>query len=116
MFLAIFFTLGMFSGCGNNGTDNSGSIGVDDGIFSIEDVIYIDKSGESVYTIIRSDNGDSSTSGIVFKAIKNNIGVNAKNTTDTSDGADKYEILIGDTNRPETAKVKEYFKKRLRVV
>ena len=109
LLLVVLVTLGLFAGCGAEDTDSDPE-NTDSGIFSTDDVKFVDENGESVYTIIRPENGDSSAAGVVFKGIKSNVGIVAKNVTDASDGADKYEILVGDTNRPETAQVKEYFK------
>ena len=113
LLLIVLVTFGLFSGCGGS-KGNSDTGKADGSFFSTDDVRFIDENGESVYSIIRPENGDSSVSGVVFKALKANIGVVAKNVTDTTDGTDKYEILVGDTNRPETVQVKEYFKTKVK--
>lgn len=112
--LMLCLLLGLFVGCGGEKTENNSSQTVsqkvDDGIFSTETVSYIDSDGESVYRIVRPD-GDSEIStvaGSLFKKMKGLLGVNIKNVDDTEDGTDKYEILVGNTNRSETELVKNY--------
>ena len=114
--LALIFTivmcLGLFVGCsGDSETVSNTSDPADvSTFFSTEDVKYIDANGESVYRIIRPDGNEevASCTSYLFKQMKQKLGVNVKNTADSSDGADAYEILVGETNRPETAKAKEY--------
>ena len=100
-------------GCGKkDDTSSTASTPVNDGIFSVEKVNYANASGESVYRIIRSD-GDKDVLDIaasVYKNIKSNLGLNIKNTSDANDGADVYEILIGNTNRPESQQAIQYLR------
>ncbi len=114
--LALIFTivmcLGLFVGCsGDSETVSNTSDPADvSTFFSAEDVKYIDANGESVYRIIRPDGNEevASCTSYLFKQLKSKLGVNVKNTADSDDGIDAYEILVGETNRPETAKAKEY--------
>ena len=105
--------LSLFVGCGgdsgNNKTDTNSTVS-NDGIFSTVDVKFIDENGESVYNIIRpeKDTEANSKAAFLYKQIKTTLGINIKNVADSADGTDAYEILVGETNRPETAKAKDY--------
>lgn len=100
-------------GCGKkDDTSSTASTPVNDSIFSVEKVNYANAEGESVYRIIRPD-GDKDVLDIaasVYKNIKSNLGLNIKNVSDTNDGADVYEILIGNTNRPESQQAIQYLR------
>ena len=111
--ILIVLVSGMISGGGgNSGEDvisgdanNSAS-----GIISTQKVNFIDSNGESVYRIVRPE-GDSTTTAMssqIYRTINSVLGIKIKNVLDSEDGTDAYEILIGDTNRNETAKAKEY--------
>ncbi len=117
LLLAVVMCLGLFAGCGSDSDDTASKAdgAVNDSIFYKGKVSYVTADGESVYRIIRPDGDDEVTMAAqtVFKAIKSSINVTAKNQTDTSDGTDIYEILVGNTNRPETATVKQYLKEKL---
>ena len=78
---------------------------VDDVQLSGQDVIYINEDGESVYRIVKPSEDsleESKRAAYVFKQMKDKLGINAKNSFDDVDGTDAYEILIGNTNRPES--------------
>ncbi len=112
LILALCLTFGLISlvGCGKSSDDNSNG-GVDMGIISKEKVNYINNDGSSVYRIVRPQ-GDTSTgsaASFIFKQMKDGLGVNVKNVSDEEDGTDVYEILIGDTNRPESTQAMDYF-------
>ncbi len=122
--LALIFVLVMclslFVGCGGDSGDNktdtnSNSTDANDGIFSTADVKFTDENGESVYNIIRpeKDTEVNSKAAYLYKQIKSILGVNIKNVADSADGTDTYEILVGETNRPETAKAKDYLIKNV---
>ncbi len=75
------------------------------------DVAFLDANGDSVYTIVRpfdAEIDETVKASYVFKQMKDILGVSAKNSDDTADGTDKYEILIGATNRPESAAAMQY--------
>lgn len=117
MLLAVVFVLGIFVGCSSDKKDENsdGTPVINDTVFFKGKVEYKNADGESVYSVVRPE-GDADLlplSQKVFKAIKSAIGVNPKNQTDDTDGTDKYEILIGDTNRPETETAKLYLKQKL---
>lgn len=114
--LAIILVVGILCscvGCGKkDDTSSTASTPVNDSIFSVEKVNYANAEGESVYRIIRPD-GDKDVLDIaasVYKNIKSNLGLNIKNVSDTNDGADVYEILIGNTNRPESQQAIQYLR------
>ena len=105
----------LFAACGKkDGSSDSASSasGVDANVeFSTDDVTFAEESGESRYNVVRPSNGSdviANAASSVFRQIKSVCGVNLKNVSDESDGSDLYEILIGETNRPETAVAKEY--------
>ncbi len=112
LFLVLVLGLGLLAGCGSKGKGdtNNPTASADEGIFSTADVKYFNENNESVYRIIRPADFefDTAQAAIVFKNAKAALGVNLKNTDDAADGTDVYEILVGNTNRPETAKAKDY--------
>ena len=116
--LVLFVSLGMMAGCGGSSDENDNSTasqgGANAGALSKDDVVYIN-NGESVYTIIRPEEGkleEGSRTSNIFKKMKDAIGVSLKNETDTTDGTDKYEILVGETNRPESKLALDYLKSK----
>lgn len=98
----------LFVGCGDNDNGASQTSSNVDNIFSTADVVFIDADKESVYSIVRPENEYMTFTSRVFKQLKEKAGVVAKQLDDSSDGTDKYEILVGETNRPETATAKKY--------
>ncbi len=113
----LVLTFGLFAGCGSSDNDNdsSGSNAVGEGIFSTDTVKYVDASGEAVYAFVRAESlsTDASSKAMeIFTGLKKTLGVNKmKNVADSAtDGVDSYEILIGKTNRPESAQALEYLK------
>ena len=115
MLLMLLLCIGMFVGCGSDKKDsNNSSAGADvsapsDDIFSTEDVKYIADDGSSVYRIIRPDNGENvDNASYLFKQMKTVLGVTVKNQSDSEKDNDSYEVLIGDTNRAESASAKDY--------
>lgn len=111
VFVCMLMVVGLFAGCGddtetvNSQTDNG------DSIFSFEDVSFIE-NGESKYTIVRPETNtrlnEGTVAGVLFKQMKSVLNANFKNLSDSTDGADKYEILIGATNRPESQQALDY--------
>ncbi len=119
IFLCIALVLLMFVGCGSDadGSDASGNgAGASEDIFSTEAVNYVTKDGEAIYRIIRPENGtdeETAAATFLFKQYRDAHGVNIKNMDDTNDGTDAYEILLGNTNRPETAQAKAWLAENL---
>ncbi len=103
LLFVICLFVGLFSGCGGAET-------VGDDIFSRDNVTFL-KDGKSVYNIIRPSDGADllSVAGTVYHALSEGLNAELSNRLDTTnDGVDRYEILIGDTNRPESALAKQY--------
>ncbi|MBO5747042.1 MAG: glycoside hydrolase family 16 protein [Clostridia bacterium] len=113
LLFVVLLCAALFVGCGsdkNGDSSASGGITADDGIFFKGKIEYKDSNGESVYRVIRPD-GDTKVTTVaasVFKAVKDTVGVSIKNQTDSEDGTDVYEILVGNTNRPETESARQY--------
>lgn len=116
---AALMLVGIFGGCGkkndsSSGGDSSYTASADEGIFSKEKVNWYDDAGDVRYKIVRPEGDDSKLTAIstyLFKQVKTELG-NLKNIMDSEDGTDAYEILVGDTNREETAKAKTYLKNK----
>ena len=113
---AMLMIVGVFGGCGkdsdkgSSSADASYTASADESIFSKEKVNYFDEAGDVRYKIVRPESSGSdvmSVASYLFKQIKTDLG-SIKNITDSEDGTDAYEILIGDTNREETKSVKKY--------
>lgn len=104
--LCVVLILSVFVGCGGDSKkEGSSQSGTSDGIFSTAAVNYA-ADGEAVYAIVRPDNGTQTEIDmalLLFKQYRDAHAVKAKNISDSQDGTDNYEILIGNTNRPETA-------------
>ena len=111
--LALLMLFCLFA-CGSDDTESTASSNGDangSSIISTADVKYIDDAGEAIYNIVRPDkpeNNESVISGKVFKQFKDKLGVNVRNSPDSVDGTDQYEVLIGETNRPESAAAMNY--------
>lgn len=107
-----------FAACGGDSDNSDSSVNssvVSSTTISTEDVSFIGASGESVYTIVspkdeKMDEGKRAS--YIYKQMKDKLSVNIKNTTDESDGTDAYEILIGNTNRPESKQALDYLKSK----
>lgn len=106
------------SGCSGskttNNTSSTESKPVDNSLFSTEKVNYATAEGDAVYRIVRPD-GDKDITSIassVRQSIKKDVGVNIKSVfdIDTENGTDIYEILIGNTNRPESQQAIQYLR------
>lgn len=109
LILVVVLLLGLFSACGSSDSTSNSDTAAD----KAATVNYLDENGEARYTIVRPQNptnGEGTLAGTIFKRTKSVLGVNVKNVDDTTDGTDKYEILIGNTNRPESAKALEMLK------
>ncbi len=99
-----------FAGCKEDGKGNSAvGTGPSESVFSNEDVKYTDENNEAVYRVVRPDGNAALTAAAakVFKAFKN-INIKLGNVPDSEDGTDRYEILIGSTNRPESQAAVDY--------
>ncbi|MBO5912050.1 MAG: glycoside hydrolase family 16 protein [Clostridia bacterium] len=114
LILCLIMIMSLFVACGDSSdTASGGGSNTTAEIFSTAAVKYVTAEGDSVYRIIRpekSTDTETSVAALLFKQVKAAHGVQIKNVDDTNKGDDVYEILIGNTNRPETAKVREWFK------
>ena len=108
--IMVFTTL--FVGCKKD-TDATSSA-AQNGVLSVEDVKYIDADGESVYRIVRPDGNNDAVAIAteIYKSMKSILGVNTKNISDSVDDDDAYEVLVGNTNRPESALALQYLKEQ----
>ncbi|MBO5746279.1 MAG: family 16 glycosylhydrolase [Clostridia bacterium] len=107
--LLLSFAVGCNSNNSTSGTD--GASNSQSGVISTADVNYVDSNGEMQYTLVRAaKTGVSYTvCANMLKEISDKLGLRAKvidsNSTDSADG---FEILVGETTRPETKTAKEY--------
>ncbi len=91
-------------------------------VTSVDEATVINKSDinfkngdESTYRIIRPAVADQSifdAASDLFRFIKSNIGVSPKNIGDDNEQGDAAEIIIGETNRPETAIAKQLLRQK----
>lgn len=114
--LVLVLAIGLMAGCGGSDTDSSSGSGtasdsLTNGIFSTADVAYV-KDNSSVYVVVRPENNIMNEMAIgtsLVKTIKSIIGVPIKNVSDSVDVVD-YEILLGQTNRPESQQALDYLR------
>lgn len=110
---AVVLTLCLFAGCGGSDkkTDTGSNNGANNTGVSKEDVVYTDSNGEFKYAIVYPERAGvtygSATS--LTKKINTALGVKAKAILQSDDdGVDKYEILLGNTDRPESEAARKY--------
>lgn len=103
--MILILCFGLVAGCGSGDGDASEPTqsGADKNALSKADINYF-VGGEHRYTIVRPEGNEDvvAGAGYIYKQSKNVFGVSMKNIADTEDGTDKYEILIGPTNREES--------------
>ncbi len=98
--------VGIFSACGKKDSGDTDADSTASGL-STADVSLVE-DGEAAYTVIRGEsctNKETQAAMTVFRGYKE-LNVTPKNLTDETEDGGK-EIVIGNTNRPETALVKE---------
>lgn len=107
--MVLILSLGMLVGCGGDkkpANSNSVTSSTDDTetVITVDKINYLAEDGSSVYRIIRPDGNTVMTvqAGVIFKKMKNDLGIDIKNVSDKEDGTDVYEILVGNTNRSES--------------
>lgn len=113
--LVLVLVLSLLAGCGSSGDDTSKDSASNAlGAISTADVKFLDGAGESVYTIVRPEDDEAmiTPSQELFKAMKTALGVNVRMMFDDEDGVDKYEILLGNVNRPEIEDAKAYLESK----
>ena len=102
----------MLTGCKKSADESSGEVPSSaETIFSTDTVNFLNADGEANYNIIRSDSANSTVVQLatdIFRGLRAAHDVNFKNITDAEVDDGSYEILIGDTNRPESKAAKEY--------
>lgn len=99
--------------CGSDNDENTSSSSDVDSSLAItkNDITFVNENGDSVYTIVRPSDpqiDEAAKASYIFKQLKDAFGFSAKNNDDSVDGTDAYEILIGETNRPESAAAMQY--------
>lgn len=119
MITVLLLIVTVFSGCGKQ-TEKApvesveSQVEVDSGeLFTKNAVSFLDGEN-SRYTIVRPQNVSAEitqSASFVFKQLRTKLGVSVKNELDSEDGNDRYEILIGLTNRTESQEAYEYLKK-----
>ena len=113
LMLVLVLALGLMAGCGGSGDATAstgfGTVGTIDSAFSKEKVEFV-KDNAAVYRLVRNDNSEATITAAqyLFKQMKDKLGASFRNVSDSEDGSDIYEILIGDVNRPEVKIAKDY--------
>lgn len=104
--LVLILTFSLLAGCGGDEKKSNNTSTTQQA--STADVSYLDANGEAVYRIVRPD-GDAIATPIAQYLLKQfkTIDVSMRSVADIEDGTDAYEILIGNTNRQETATARE---------
>lgn len=111
---ALCLIVTMFGACGKSEeTDNNSNAASEQSDssagLSANDVSFIDSDGEPVFRIIKPESflqAENQASALVFSQYKSIYDVKPKNLTDDNP-AEGAEIIIGNTNRPETAIARE---------
>lgn len=105
LLLVVLLTISVFLvGCGKDAADTESTA-------SNETISFLDDEGNAKYRIVRPNSNAQETLPIatrIFKALKGSNGASFKNFTDVEEDDGAYEILIGKTNRPETAEARQY--------
>ena len=99
--LALLLMVTVFGGCGKGDDAASGG--------GSGEMITVAKDGETAYSIIKPEKyteNELSAAMTIFKQYKDKFGVSMPNKTDDVE-TDAPEIIIGQTNRPETKVAKE---------
>lgn len=119
MITVLLLIVTVFSGCGKKAekepekpTESRAS--TDTGELFTKDTVNLLDGDSSRYAIIRPQNGSGTitqAASYVYKQLKNKIGAAPKNEQDSEDGTDRYEILIGLTNREQSQLAYEHLKK-----
>ena len=114
--LVLALSVCMIAGCGKGKDKGDTSSVVQSTVgLSKADVVYLDANGDTLYKIVRPEEpqmDEANTASLVFKQFKDRVGAAIKNQSDSSDGTDAYEILIGATNRPESQQSLDYLESK----
>ncbi len=111
--MVLTLSLGLLVGCGGGKKPaDSSSVPADNTgmVITTDNVNYIAEDGSSVYRIVRPEGNTIVTpqAGNLCKKMKDGLGIGIKNFSDNEDGTDVYEILVGNTNRPESQAAIDY--------
>ncbi len=101
----LVLVIAMFGGCGKKDDASTDTNGV-----NTADINFVDGDGEATYVIVRPDDAkmDENAEAIrILKKYKDVYSVSPKNISDSIADEDGFEILVGETNRPQTAIAKE---------
>ena len=109
-----------FAACGDDtdgteSTASSGTASVDEATAINKADVNFTKDGQSTYRIVRSATADKSVFDAatdLFKHFKSTLKVTPKNVADDDAQGDNAEILIGNTNRPESAIAKQLLRQK----
>lgn len=96
----------LMGACGKSTNESS----ADPTMVNTADINFKDADGEATYNIVRPTHekfGETAAAAKVFKKYKDTFMVTPKNISDDIEDNGGYEILIGDTNRSESALVKQ---------
>ncbi len=110
--MSIVLALGLMAGCGGK-TEKTPSTAVsatEGGLISTAKVVFA-ADGSTDYRVVRPDGCETeivSAASVIVKNFKDALGVKIKNVADSEDGSDQYEILVGNTNRPESRQALDY--------
>ncbi len=101
--LILAILTGLMVGCKNSSKLN-------EEIFSRENVSFLNDKGESLYRIIKPTDCRevSGASTLVYEKLKTELDKNIKHQQDYKNEDGWYEILIGNTNRPESKQALDY--------
>ncbi len=116
--LCICFSVSLLAACGgkdNNSSDGSSSdasseVVTAEEIVNTADVSFTNAEGESTYRVVKNEKANESVINNTVKiceAIGTKFNVTVKNVPDTESGENVAEILVGETNRPETESAKK---------
>ena len=112
--ICLFFVLLLCLFCGCSTEENKALANNDSsqaaGVISRDDIMFLNADNESVYRVVRPD-GDFAVTGVaqyVCGRMRTLLGAKVRNTSDAEDGTDQYEILLGDSDRPEVEVAREY--------
>lgn len=81
-------------------------------IASTDDISFIDAEGKATFNIVRPSKQNETVGPVavdIFKKYKELHSVTPKQLTDTEDGTDRREILVGDCDREASHQVKKLF-------
>lgn len=109
LILSLCIFLSLFA-CGSGG--NMELSAEAEKIASTDDISFIDAKGKATFNIVRPSKQNETVGPVavdIFKKYKELHSVTPKQLTDTEDGTDRREILVGDCDREASRQVKKLF-------